>query len=147
MVRIVCLSVCRMRISLKLSEIDVWLLGNSNRNPGFPIQNLPSDLRLEVQFCHFRCFWVAFSDKLYCKDGPTLGTVSSCPTTNDTLSCCYLFFESKWTTKWKIILCDLYDALLREISLHFGLCFVSRLECLLSDLTSSFRLQTLIKLC
>jgi len=28
------LSVCHMRISPKLSEIDVWLLGNSNRNPG-----------------------------------------------------------------------------------------------------------------
>jgi len=36
----VCPSVCHTRISPKLSEIDAWLLGNSNRNPGFPIQNL-----------------------------------------------------------------------------------------------------------
>jgi len=44
-----CQSVCHMRISPKLSEIDVWLLGNLNRNVGFPIQSLPSDSRLEVR--------------------------------------------------------------------------------------------------
>jgi len=38
------LCVCHMQVSMKLSKINVWLLGNSNRNPGFPIQNLPSDL-------------------------------------------------------------------------------------------------------
>jgi len=38
----VCLSVCHTRTSSKLSEIDAWLLENSNRNPGFAIQNLPS---------------------------------------------------------------------------------------------------------
>jgi len=90
MVRIVRPSVCHTRISLKLiSEIDVWLLGNSNRNAGFPIQNLPSDSRSEVRFRHFGCFPVAFSDKLYRKDGTTLGTVagqlSSHPITDDTL--------------------------------------------------------------
>jgi len=31
MVRVVRLSVCHTRISPKLSEIDIWLLGNSNR--------------------------------------------------------------------------------------------------------------------
>jgi len=49
-------SVCHMRISLILSEIDVWLLENSNRNLGFPIQNLPPDLRSEVRLRHFACF-------------------------------------------------------------------------------------------
>jgi len=61
MVRIVRLSVCCMRISPKLSKIDLWLLLNVNRNLGFPIQNLPSDLRSEVQFCHFGCFQVGTS--------------------------------------------------------------------------------------
>jgi len=65
MVHIVCLSVCHMRISVKLSEIDVWLLGNTKRNPCSLIQNLPLDLRLKVLFHHFWCFSVAFSDKLY----------------------------------------------------------------------------------
>jgi len=57
----VCLSVCRTRISPKLSEIDVSLLGNSNRNPDFAIQNLPSDSRSGVRFRHFGCFWVGTS--------------------------------------------------------------------------------------
>jgi len=35
---IVRLSVCHTQISPKLSEIDVSLLGNLNRNPGFPIR-------------------------------------------------------------------------------------------------------------
>jgi len=35
--------VCHTRISPKLSEIYIWLLGNSNRKPGFSIQSLPSD--------------------------------------------------------------------------------------------------------
>jgi len=50
------LSVCHMWISLKLSGIDIWLLENSNRNPGFLIRNLPSDLRSEIQFHNFGCF-------------------------------------------------------------------------------------------
>jgi len=33
----------------------------SNGKPGFPIQNLPSDSRLEVRFCHFGCFWIGTS--------------------------------------------------------------------------------------
>jgi len=45
-----------MRMSPKLSKIDVWLLRNSNRKPVFPIQNLPLDSRLEVRFHHFGCF-------------------------------------------------------------------------------------------
>jgi len=49
MVRAVRLSVCHTRISPKLSEIDLWLSGNSNRKPGFPILNLPSDSRSEVR--------------------------------------------------------------------------------------------------
>jgi len=61
----VCPSVCHVQISLKLSEIDVWLLRNWNRKPGFPIQNLPSDSRLEELFRHFGCFRVAFSVKLH----------------------------------------------------------------------------------
>jgi len=65
-VRSVCLSVCHTWISPKVSEIDIiWLLGNSNGNPGFPIQNLSSDSWSGVQFCHFGCFRVAFSDQLY----------------------------------------------------------------------------------
>jgi len=43
-------SVCHMRISPKLGGISVLLLGNSNRNPDFPIQNLPSDSRPKVRF-------------------------------------------------------------------------------------------------
>jgi len=43
MVRVVRLSVvlyvCHTRMCPKLSEIDIWLLGNSNRKLGFPIQN------------------------------------------------------------------------------------------------------------
>jgi len=86
-----CLSVhlCHTWISPKLSRIDVWLLGNSNRNPGFPIQSLPSDSQSEVRFFHFGCSRVACSYKLYRADGTTLGTVagqlSSCPITDDTL--------------------------------------------------------------
>jgi len=34
-------------------------------NLGFPIQNLPSDSRLQVRFRHFEYFRVAFSDKLH----------------------------------------------------------------------------------
>jgi len=84
-------SVCvsNANISETISDIDVWLLGNSNRNPGFPIQNLPSDSRSEVRFRNFRCFRVAFSDELYRKDGTTLGIVAgqlpSRPITDDTL--------------------------------------------------------------
>jgi len=59
----------------------------------FPIQNLPSDLRSEVRF-HFECFRVAFSDKLYYKNGATMGTVasqlSSRPMTDDTLFYCFI---------------------------------------------------------
>jgi len=84
----VCLSVSHTQISPKLSEIDVWLLGNQNRNPRIPYQNLPS----EVRFCRFGCFQVAFSYRLYRKDGTTLGTVagqlSSRPITDDTLFVC-----------------------------------------------------------
>jgi len=61
MVCVVRLSVYHIRISPKISEIDVWLLGNSNRNLGFPIQNLPSDSRSEVRFRHFGCFRVGTS--------------------------------------------------------------------------------------
>jgi len=50
-----------LNIFPKLSEIDVWLLGNSNRNPGFPIQNLPSYSRSEVRFRHFGCLRVGIS--------------------------------------------------------------------------------------
>jgi len=50
MIRVVRLSVCHMRISPKLSEIDPRLLGNSNMKPDFPIQNLSSDSQSEVQF-------------------------------------------------------------------------------------------------
>jgi len=94
------------RISQKLSDIDVQLLGNSNRNLGFPIQNLPPDSRLEVRFRHFGCFRVAFSNKPYRKDGTTPGTVagelSSRPITDDTLFlvffCCFiaLYFTISW---------------------------------------------------
>jgi len=76
MFHVVRLSVRHMRISLKLREIDLWLLGYLNRNLGFLIQNLPSDLRSEVWFCNFECFQVTFSDKLHRKSGTTLGTVA-----------------------------------------------------------------------
>jgi len=50
----VCLSVCLSHANIsetnRDSQIDVWLLGNSNRNQGFPIENLPSDSRCDVQF-------------------------------------------------------------------------------------------------
>jgi len=39
---VVILCVVRLSVTceyLKLSEIDIWLLGNSNRKPGFPIQS------------------------------------------------------------------------------------------------------------
>jgi len=64
MVRVDRLSVCHARISPKLRKIDIWLLGNSNRKAGFPIQNLPSflqDLRSEIRFRHFGCFRVGTS--------------------------------------------------------------------------------------
>jgi len=54
-------SVCLSCPYIFETEIDVWLLGNSNRNPGFPVQNLPSDSRSEVRFCHFGCFRVGTS--------------------------------------------------------------------------------------
>jgi len=57
------LSVCHIQISPELSVIDVWLLGNSYRNPGFPIQNLPSDSRSEVLFRVFPCWHFAHSDR------------------------------------------------------------------------------------
>jgi len=50
MVHVVCSSVCHIRVSPKLSKIDVWLLGKLNRNLGFPVQNLPPDSQSEVQF-------------------------------------------------------------------------------------------------
>jgi len=55
-VRVVRPSVCHMRISPKLCEMKLWLLENSNRKPGFPIQNLPSDSRSETRFRHFGRF-------------------------------------------------------------------------------------------
>jgi len=45
-----CPYVCHMLLSPKLSEIDIWLLGNSNTKLGFPIQNLPSHSQSEVRF-------------------------------------------------------------------------------------------------
>jgi len=54
MIRIIRLT----RISTELGETDVWLLGNSNWNRGFLVQNLPSNSRLEVRFQHFGCFSV-----------------------------------------------------------------------------------------
>jgi len=51
-----CLSVCRMQISPKLSKIDVWLLGNSNRSPSFLIQNLLSRFTIGSTFLSFRVF-------------------------------------------------------------------------------------------
>jgi len=87
-----------MRISPKLSEIAVWLLGNSDRNRGFPILNLPLDLQLEVRLRNFGCFWVSFSDKLYRKDGTTLGPIagqlSSRSVTDDTLLYTHLKTEN-----------------------------------------------------
>jgi len=39
-----CPSVCLSHANISKTKRDyIWLLGNSNRNPGFPIQNLPSD--------------------------------------------------------------------------------------------------------
>jgi len=73
MICIVRPSVCRMRISLKLSKIE----------------SLLSDLRSEVVFGHFGCFQVTFFDKLYIIDSTTLGAMasqlSSHPITDDTL--------------------------------------------------------------
>jgi len=87
-------SVAHKRISPKLSQIDVRLLGNWNRNPGFLIQNLLSYSRSETWFRHFGRFRVVFSDKLYRKVGTTLRTVagqlSSRPITDDTLLHMYI---------------------------------------------------------
>jgi len=58
MVSVVCLSVCLSHANISETKQSVWLLGNSNRKPDFPIQNLPSDLRSEVRFRHFGCFRV-----------------------------------------------------------------------------------------
>jgi len=69
MVRNVRLSVCHTRIYPILSEIDVWLLGNSTRKSGFPIQNMPSDSRSEARFRHFECFRVAISP-IQTENGP-----------------------------------------------------------------------------
>jgi len=57
------LSVRHMQILfLKISNIDLWLVENSNRKSVFPIQNLPLDSQLEVWFRHFRCFCVGTSN-------------------------------------------------------------------------------------
>jgi len=42
MVRVARLSICDMRRSPKRRHMDLWLLGNSNWNLHFTIQNLPS---------------------------------------------------------------------------------------------------------
>jgi len=55
---VVCPSLCTSVSHANESEIDLWLLWNSDRNPGFPIQNLPSDSQSEVRFRHFGCFRV-----------------------------------------------------------------------------------------
>jgi len=49
MVAVVRPSVCHTWVCPELSEIDVWLLGNLNRKPGFPIQNRPSDSQSEIR--------------------------------------------------------------------------------------------------
>jgi len=59
MVCVVCRFVCLSHTNISETKRDramvtIW---SSNRNPGFPIQNLPSDLRPEVQFRHFGRFW------------------------------------------------------------------------------------------
>jgi len=70
-VRVVCPSVCLSHA--KLIEIDVWLLGNTNSNRGFSIQNLVSDLRPEVQFRQFERLLVVASPT----ETDVLNTVSS----------------------------------------------------------------------
>jgi len=80
----VCLCVCHMQTSPKLSEIDVWLLGNLNRNLGVLIQNLPPDSRSEVRFCHFGCFRVAFPINCTVKTGNRGGPVIVTSQTDDT---------------------------------------------------------------
>jgi len=79
MVCVVRLIVCYTRISLRLSEIDIWLLGTSNREPGFRIQNLPLDSRSEVQFRHFGCFRVGGSVGTVTTLGTEAGQLSSRP--------------------------------------------------------------------
>jgi len=61
MVRVVCLSLCVSHANVFETKMDIWLLGNSNRNLGFPIQDLSSDLRAKVRFRHFGCFRVGTS--------------------------------------------------------------------------------------
>jgi len=41
---------CNAQISSKLSEIEPWLLINSNNKPRFLVQNLPSNLQPESRF-------------------------------------------------------------------------------------------------
>jgi len=96
----VCLSVCCVRISPKLSEIDVWLLGNSNRKLGLP--DSESANRFAIGSTVLPC-WVFLGWHFVHSDknrpvglangsvGTTMGTVagqlSSRPITDGTLSC------------------------------------------------------------
>jgi len=113
-------SVCHTRISLKLSEIDVWLLGNSNRNPVFPVQSLPSDTRLEVQFRHSGCFWVAFL-----KDGTALGTVagqlSSRTIMDDTLYFVFISLHFCFVYCYWVYLCADVAVVHGDVLTYFGL--------------------------
>jgi len=61
-------SYCLYFVLLSLSK---WMMMTMMifRNPGLAIQNLLSDSRSEVRFRHYRCFRVAFSDKLYALSG------------------------------------------------------------------------------
>jgi len=66
MVHTVCPSVVLSHVNISETKQDrPTVTGKSNRNPGFPIPNLPSDSRSEVRFHHFGCLWVAFYNKLY----------------------------------------------------------------------------------
>jgi len=53
MVRVVRQSVCLSHANIYETKRERHMV---NRNPGFPIQNLPSDSRSEVRFRHFGCF-------------------------------------------------------------------------------------------
>jgi len=60
----VCPSVCLSQSHASISETKRdrrMFLGNSDRNQGFPIQNLPSESWSEIQFRHFRYFRVGNS--------------------------------------------------------------------------------------
>jgi len=114
---------CHMRLSPKLSQTDVWLLGDSNRNPGFSIQNLPSDSRSEVRFCHL---FLVFSVRhfAHCDRNLELGLVNAA--LGIVIGLCVIWLKFRMITDRKIPVERHVSKLEEEVELNSdarGRCF------------------------